>query len=212
MAAAESWKARILGQGGHAAVPEQTVDPVVIGALTVNALQTIVSRNVGPLETAVVTVGQLTAGDTFNVIPEQALLQGTVRTYEPEVRATVIGRLQEIVEGTAEMMGAKTEFEMNALTPAVCNDEAVTEVVQETVRELLGESGLNIGVRTMGSEDAAFFLDEIPGCYFFVGSVPAEGEPIPHHNPYFDIDEQVLPIGVGVMVTALQHLFAEGRS
>ncbi|HEY88722.1 MAG TPA: amidohydrolase [Thermoflexia bacterium] len=212
MSSAETWEAQILGKGGHAAMPEQTVDPVVTGALIVNALQTIVSRNVGPLETAVVTVGKLESGDTFNVIPERAVLKGTVRTYEPEVREIVIRRLQEIIEGMAAMMGATAEFKMHALTPAVCNDEAVTAEVQAAIQELLGADGLKIGVRTMGSEDASFYLREIPGCYFFVGSMPVDGKPIPHHNPYFDIDEQVLPIGVGVMVTALQRLFAEGRA
>ncbi|MGC9399635.1 MAG: M20 metallopeptidase family protein [Anaerolineae bacterium] len=207
MAAAEAWEAKIQGKGGHAAVPEEAVDPIVTAALTITALQTIVSRNVGAEDAAVVTVGKLRAGDTFNVIPDVAQLEGTVRTFEPEVRETVLRRLREIVEGTAETMGAEATLRLHALTPAVVNDEAVTAVVQDAVRTLLGEEGLDVELRTMGSEDAAFFLQEVPGCYFFVGATSPDAEShIPHHNPYFDIDEAVLPIGVAVLVEALRRL------
>ncbi len=208
MAAAEAWSATIQGKGGHAAAPEQTVDPIVTAAQTVNALQTIVSRNVDPLETAVVTVGKLTSGDTFNVIPDVAQLEGTVRTYDPEVRATVLHRLRAVIEGTAEMMGAQAELALHDLTPAVVNDAAVTAVVQDAIRAVVGEDGLDVGVQTTGSEDAAFFLQEIPGCYFFVGSCFPGSDPIPHHNPHFDIDEEALPVGMGVMLEALRRLFA----
>lgn len=208
MAAAEAWSATIQGKGGHAAAPEQTVDPIVTAAQTVNALQTIVSRNVDPLETAVVTVGKLTSGDAFNVIPDVAKMEGTVRTYEPDVRETVLARLRTVIEGTAETMGARAELELHDLTPAVTNDEEVTAVVQEAVRMVVGEDGLDVGVRTTGSEDAAFFLQEVPGCYFFVGSCFKDSDPIPHHNPHFDIDEEALTTGMSVMVEALRRLFA----
>ena len=207
MAAAEAWEATIRGKGGHAAVPEDTVDPIVTAALTINALQTIVSRSVGAKETAVVTVGQLTAGDTFNVIPDVARMKGTIRTFDPDVRKVALRRLHEIIEGTAELMGAEAEVILHPVAPAVINDEAVTAVVQDAVRTVLGEEGLDVGMRTMGSEDAAFFLREIPGCFFFVGSTPVDAEEhIPHHNPKFDIDESVLPIGVSVMLTSLRRL------
>ena len=207
MAAAESWEATLRGKGGHAAVPEETVDPVVTAALTINAMQTIVSRNVGAEETAVVTVGKLTAGDTFNVIPDVARLQGTVRTFDPDVREVVLRRLREVIEGTAAMMGATGELTLHSIAPAVINDDEVTTVVQEAVRAVLGEEELEVGVRTMGSEDAAFFLQEVPGCYFFVGSTSPDAEShVPHHNPKFDIDEDALPIGVGVMLNALRRL------
>lgn len=207
MAAAEAWEATIRGKGGHAAVPEETVDPIVTAALTINALQTIVSRSVSPKETAVVTVGQLTAGDTFNVIPDVARMKGTIRTFNPDVREVALRRLHEVIEGTAKMMGAEAEVTLHPVAPAVINDEGVTAVVQDTVRAVLGEEGLDVDMRTMGSEDAAFFLREIPGSFFFVGSTPIDAEEhVPHHNPKFDIDEDALPIGVGVMLDTLRRL------
>ncbi len=207
MAAAEAWEAVIQGTGGHAAVPEDTVDPIVTAALTINALQTIVSRNVSPKETAVVTVGQLTAGDTFNVIPDVARMKGTIRTFNPDVREVALRRLHEVIEGTAKMMGAEAEVILHPVAPAVINDEAVAAVVQDAVRDVLGEEALETDMRTMGSEDAAFFLREVPGCFFFVGSTPVEAEThVPHHNPKFDIDEEVLPIGASVMLASLHRL------
>ncbi len=208
MAAAESWEARIAGKGGHAALPEEAVDPVVTAALTINALQTIVSRNVSPLETAVVTVGAMEAGTTFNIIPDQARLKGTVRTFNPEVRERVMERLQQIVTGTAETMGAEATLEFFALSPAVVNDAETASLVQAAAQTVLGEELKWKEIRTMGSEDAAFFLNEVPGCFFFVGSAPPE-EPCPHHNPHFDIDEGVLPVGVAIMIEALRRLMGE---
>ena len=206
MAAAEAWRAEIKGRGGHAARPEDTIDPVVVAALTVTALQTVVSRNVAALDTAVVSVGRLCSGDTFNVIPDTAELHGTIRTYKPEVRETVLRRVREIIEGAAQMMGAEATFETYPLTPAVVNDETVTAVVQRVVTDLFGPDALNNTMRTMGSEDAAFFLREIPGCYLFIGSGFKDREPPSHHNPRFDIDEQALINGVAVLVESLRRL------
>jgi amidohydrolase len=211
MAAAEAWEAEIVGKGGHAALPENTVDPVVVAAMTVNNLQTVVSRNVAARETAVVSVGLLRSGDTFNVIPERAELQGTVRTYDPAVRETVLRRVRRIVEGTAEMMGAEATLDFKALTPAVVNDEAVTALVQDVVRDLFGEETLE-EERTMGSEDASFFLQEIPGCYVFVGSGFEDQEVRPHHNPRFDIDEAALVNGVALAVESLCRLMPAATS
>lgn len=206
MAAAESWKVKITGKGGHAAHPETTIDPVVVAAMMVNNIQTVVSRNVAAQETAVVTVGRLHSGDTFNVIPDTAELQGTVRTYTPEVRATVLERLEKIIRGTATMMDAQAELIMNPLTPAVVNDQEITHLVQGAIRDLFGEEALNTEERTMGSEDAALFLQEIPGCYIFIGSGFAGQEPIPHHNPRFDIDENSMLNGCAVLLKSLRRL------
>ncbi len=206
MAAAEAFTATIVGKGGHGAKPHETIDPVVIAAMTVNNLQTIVSRNVGGQETAVVTVGSLKAGDAFNVIPPTADLKGTVRTFDPQVRETVLKRLTDIVHGTAEMMGATATLEWMPNTPAVVNDAKITGLVQNVVKDIFGAQALNTEERTMGSEDAAFFLREVPGCYMFVGSGPVEGDGAPHHNPYFDIEENALVNGVAVVVESLHRL------
>ncbi len=209
MAAAEAWKVEIVGKGGHAAQPERTVDPIVTAAMIVNNLQTVVSRNVGPTETAVVTVGQLLCGDTFNVIPERAMMQGTIRTFKPEVRTTVRRRLRKIVEGTAEMMDAQATLGFNTFTPAVVNDEVITALVQDVVRDLFDEGAIR-EERTMGSEDAAFFMQEIPGCYIFIGSGFKDRDVPPHHNPRFDIDEAALVNGVALVTESLCRLMPSG--
>jgi amidohydrolase len=205
MAAAEAWQATIKGKGGHGALPENTVDPIVTAASAVMNLQTIVSRNVGALETAVVSVGAVQSGEAFNVIPETAVLKGTVRTYTPEVRDLTLRRLHEIIETTARMMGAAAEIALMPLTPALVNDAEVTALVRDVVQDLLGPEALT-DVRTMGSEDASFFLDEIPGCYIFISAGPEDYEDRPHHSPRFDIAERAMVNGVAVVVEALRRL------
>ncbi len=206
MAAAEDWGATIIGRGGHASQPHETVDALVTAAMAVTALQTVVSRNVSPLETAVVTVGVLRAGDAFNIIPERAEMRGTIRTFDPKVREDVLRRVRGVIENTTLAMGARAELYFQALSPAVINDPAVTAVVQAATRDLLGSEAVLLGFRTMGSEDASYFLRERPGCYFFVGARPSNREFAPHHNPRFDIDERALPLGVAVMVESLCRL------
>ncbi len=210
MAAAEQWRAVIQGRGGHAAAPHQTVDPIVIAAQTVCALQTIVSRNVDPQQTAVVSVGQIHGGTAFNIIPDQVELGGTIRTFDERTRAVVLERMRTLIEGTAQAMGGTATLSLNAIAPAVVNDARVTAVVRDVATALLG-AGAIAEERTMGSEDAAFFLREVPGCYFFVGAAPADRPAASHHNPHFDIDERALTIGLAMMVESLQRLMpAEG--
>lgn len=210
MAAAEAFRVTITGKGGHGALPDKAVDPVVIAAMTINNLQTVVSRNVGALETAVVSVCSLQSGEAFNVIPDTAELRGTIRTYEPEVRERVLARVRAIVEGTAEMMGGAADLEMMAVTPALVNDPSVTALVQKVIQDLLGPDVLT-SVKTMGSEDAAFFQQIVPGCYIFVGSGPEDYAERSHHNPKFEIDERAMISGVAVMVTSLCRLMPSGE-
>ena len=206
MAAAEKWTCTVRGKGGHGALPHQTVDPVVATAQIVTALQTVVSRNVSPLETAVVTVGTVHGGDAFNVIPAHVELSGTIRTYDPATRETVLRRVREVIEGVAAACGAAAELEIVSLTPAVINDAEVAEVVRAAAEAVVGPENVSSGERTMGSEDAAFFMQEVPGCYFFLGSANAErGLNAPHHNPRFDFDEDALVLGVAVLMHALTH-------
>lgn len=206
MAAAEEWTCTVRGMGGHGALPHQTVDPIVATAQIVTALQTVVSRNVSALETAVVTVGTVHGGDAFNVIPAQVDLSGTIRTYSPQVRELVMRRVREVIEGVAVACGAEAELEIVSLTPAVINDAGVAGVVCAAAKAVVGPKNVSSGERTMVSEDAAFFTQEVPGCYFFLGSANAErGLSAPHHNPRFDFDEDALPLGVATLVHALAH-------
>lgn len=210
MAAAEKWTCTVLGQGGHGALPHQAVDPIVAAAHVITAFQTVVSRNVSPLDAAVVTVGTIHAGDAFNVIPSEVTLTGTVRTYEPGVRDLVLERMHALVKGITASFGAQAELEFSALTPAVINDPAVTAVVRAAAEAVVGSEQVLPAERTMGSEDAAFFMQHVPGCYFFVGSSnPQRGLIAPHHNPRFDIDESALRIGVAVMMQAVAHYLGQ---
>jgi amidohydrolase len=200
MAAAEKWDCTIRGQGGHGAMPQQTVDPVAAAAHVVTALQTVVSRNVDPLDTAVVSVGSIHGGDAFNVIPSQVEMSGTIRTYEPSTREVVLQRVRQVIEGVSTACGASAELKIKPLTPAVVNDAQVAEVVRGAAQGVLGAEFVTSGERTMGSEDAAFFMQEIPGCYFFLGAANEEqGLTFPHHNSRFDFDEQALVLGVAIL-------------
>jgi amidohydrolase len=206
MAAAEKWNCTVTGKGGHGAMPNQTVDPIVATAEAITALQTVVSRNVSPLETAVVSVGMVHGGSAFNIIPAQVEMDGTIRTYSPQVKETVLQRVREVIEGVVSACGATAELEFVPLTPAVINDLEVTEVVRGAAEAVVGPENVFSGERTMGSEDAAFFMQEVPGCYFFLGAANAErGLNAPHHSPHFDFDEDALPLGVAVMMRALAH-------
>ncbi len=211
MAAAEAFEVVITGRGGHGARPEDTVDPVMTAALMTTNLQTIISRNVAALETAVVSVCSIRAGEAFNVIPDSARLGGTVRTYDPKVREHVLQRLETIVQGTAKLMGAQARLDLKPLTPALVNDPKITALVQDVVVDLFGKETLDVNERTMGSEDASFFLQEMPGCYVFVGSGPEDYRDRPHHSPRFAIDERAMINGVSVIVESLRRLMPLGE-
>jgi amidohydrolase len=207
MAAADIFTIRIMGKGGHGAVPNLTSDPIVAAAQVINAFQTIVSRNISPLKTAVVTVGSIRGGEAFNVIPAEVELKGTLRTFEPEVRDTVVRRLNEIAVSIALGMSCQAEVEIQSITPAVVNDPGVTNRVQQVARELLPQDTLDFQSTTMGAEDMAFMLEKVPGCYLFIGSANKERKlDAPHHSSHFDFDEAILPKAVGLMVASTLEL------
>lgn len=204
MAAAETFNVKLVGRGGHGAVPHLAIDPVQAAAQVISALQSIVSRNVSPLQTAVVTVASMKAGEAFNVIPPYTEMKGTIRTFEPEVRRVVLERFNQIVRGVAEAMGCQAEVGLVPLTPPVVNDPAAAARVQAAAAQLLPGCDIDTGDRTMGSEDMAFFLQKVPGCFFFVGSANAErGLNAAHHHPRFDFDEQALPRAAALMTAVV---------
>jgi amidohydrolase len=182
-------------------MPQQTVDPLLAASQIVTALQSIVSRNVGPLETAVVSVTMLHAGEAFNVIPQEAQLEGTIRTFELDVRETVLRRFDEIVHDVSKAMGCTAEIEMKRLTPALINADEFAQRVQDSARAILPDAGLDTsGYLTMGAEDMAFMLEKVPGCFFFVGSANDEKNlNYGHHHPKFDFDEAALPRAAALM-------------
>jgi amidohydrolase len=203
MAAAEIFQIHLRGKGGHGAQPHFTHDPVTAASQIISALQTVVSRNTSPLEAAVVSVTMVKAGDAFNVIPETADLQGTIRTFKPEIRRQVIERFTQIVKGVANALGCQAEIELQSITPAVVNDPSMAALVQEVARNLLPDHEVDTASMTMGSEDMAFMMQDIPGCYFFVGSAnPEKGLAASHHHPRFDIDEESLPRAAALMAAS----------
>ena len=204
MAGAEEFKIKVIGKGGHGAIPDLAVDPVVCAAQIVSASQSIVSRNVGPLETAVISFTVINGGTAFNVIPKEVTMQGTIRTFNPQVRTKVLQRFDEVVKGVASAMGCQVEMMVKQLTPALINAELVTARVQETARNLLPSLNHdNSPYLTMGAEDMAYMQAKVDGCYFFIGSNNQKKQlDYGHHHPKFDFDEQALINGSALMAAA----------
>lgn len=203
MAAADVLRIWVTGKGGHGAMPHQAVDPVLAAAHVVTALQSVVSRNVPPLQTAVVTVTMLRAGEAFNVIPPQVEMQGTIRTFDPAVRALVVTRVQQVAEQTAAALGCQAKVEVQSLTPAVINEPEITRRVAQVAGSLFPEAVIDRSFQTMGSEDMSFMMQQVPGCYFFIGSAnDAKGLNYSHHHPKFDVDEEALPRSAALMAAA----------
>jgi amidohydrolase len=210
MAAADTFTVRIIGRGGHGAVPNLVADPILAASQVVNALQSIVSRNVSPLKTAVVTVGSIRGGDAFNVIPSEVILNGTLRSFEPEVRDLMVKRFHEIVGNVAHAFGCDSNIEITSITPAVHNDPEITARVQRIAIELCPQDSLDTQSMTMGAEDMAFILNKVHGCYIFIGSANKEkGLSAPHHSSKFDFDESILPKAAGLMVASAMEFLGK---
>lgn len=207
MAGVEEFKVTVAGKGGHAAIPQGTIDPVVAAAQIITALQSITSRNVSPLEAAVVSVTMVHGGTAFNIIPPEVELQGTIRTFDPAVREKVVRRFSEIATSVGEAMGCQVNVVNKRITPPMLNNEAVAARVLAVAKTLLPEAELNQeNFVTMGGEDMAFMLEKIPGCYFFVGSANSErGLDYGHHHPKFDFDEAALPRAAALMASAVME-------
>jgi amidohydrolase len=211
MAAVELFRCIIFGKGGHGAIPHQTVDSIVVAAQIVNALQTIVSRNVNPIDSAVVTVGELHAGTAVNVIADTARMGGTVRYFNPDLAGFFKERIQQIIAGICQSYGASYDLDYIHLYPPVINDTGIAELVRSVAEEVVETPiGIVPECQTMGGEDMSFFLQEVPGCYFFLGSAnPEKKLDYPHHHPQFDFDETALPMGVEMFVRCLEKFFVE---
>ena len=209
-ASADALTLTVHGKGGHAAMPDGAVDPIVIASYIITTLQTLISRETSPFSPAVITIGTFNAGNAFNIIPEQAVLQGTMRSYTSEHRAYLLKRIEEVAYGVASAMGGSCTVEVHGGCPPCVNDPAMTELVQQAAVATVGTGAVDSGeeVMTAGSDDMAYFLQAAPGCYFIVGAQNSEkGAQYPHHHPRFNIDEDALPVAVEVLSrTALDYL------
>ena len=199
MASSSVFTLTVQGKGGHGAAPHLAVDPVLAAAHIVAALQSIVSRNVNPQDSVVVSIGQFSAGTTFNVIPDKAILKGTVRSYDNDLHRMIYRRILEMATSMAEALNCKATMETIAIVQAVVNAPEPTAVVYDAAAKVMGKENI-VHKRTMASEDMGFFLDEVPGCYFFIGASNDEaGITYPHHHPRFTFDERSMIDGVAIM-------------
>ena len=205
-ASSDRFDIELIGKGGHGAMPQTAVDPVVGAAQLVTSLQTIASREVAPSHPVVVTVGSLHAGTTFNVIPERAALQGTVRAFDDSVREALPERIERIVLGICEAMRLEYRFEYHWVYPPTVNDPGVNAVVREVAREVLGsENVVDPHEIVMWSEDMAFMQQQRPGAYFLIGARGSYGGSEPQHSARFDIDERALEVGLRMMIGLALH-------
>ncbi len=210
MAGSEISKITITGKGGHGAAPHHTADPIAASAQIITALQTIISRNVNPLKSAVLSVCMVEAGTAFNIIPQRALLSGTIRTFDPAVRELVNARFAEIVKSIAAAMGCQAEIAITEVTFPVVNDPAVAQAVADVVSEILPGATVDTQYQTMGSEDFSFMMQDIPGCFMFVGSAHAEkGLNFGHHHPRFNIDGACMPPAAAIIAQKCHYHFGK---
>ncbi len=195
-ASADAFRIEIKGAGGHAARPHESVDAVVVGSLLVMAIQTIVSREVNPAHPSVVTVGRFDAGTASNVIAGHAVLEGTVRAQDPDVRSHLITSLKRIAESVGRLHEADAKVTVTAGTPAVINPRDMVEIAREAASQVVGdEHTVPLHTPNMGGEDFAYYMQEIPGCYVRFGAVTSGREGFPAHSSKFDFDEGVLSLG-----------------
>lgn len=201
MASADILKINVKGKGGHGSMPQQCVDAVVVASAIVMNLQTIVSREISPLESVVVSIGSINAGTRFNVIAENAILDGTVRCFNPEIREQIPEIIERIVKNTASAYRAEASVEYNTVIPITINDKECTDIAKGSVVKLLGEDKLASVPKVTGSEDMSEYLNIAPGAIVFVGAGNADkGIIYPHHHGRFNIDEDALEIGTNLYV------------
>ncbi len=209
LAATDSLNFIVEGIGGHGAMPQGTVDAIVVSANLINALQTVVSRNVDPLQNAVVSIGTIHGGDNHNVIASSVKMDGTVRTFSDEIRMLIKNRILQIAKGMETSFGGKIDVKIEKGYPATVNDPTLFEKLMTAAKNVVGNGALKI-TPFMGGEDFAYYAEKVPGCFFFIGSSPQGVPPgtIPHHCSHFDFDERALLVGASVLLELVENSLA----
>ena len=207
LAAADMFEINIKGIGGHGAAPQGTVDAVVVASHLVQALQTIVSRNTNPLESIVVTIGTINGGHNFNIIADEVTLSGTARAYTEENRNLIKTRMAEIIDGVAKTFGAEISFDYEDGYPPTINHTDPVNKVLKAAERVVGEKA-GMPYLSMGGEDFSYYLQKIPGCFFFVGSAPNDQKlfETPHHCSHFTMDERALLIGPSIYLNLVDDI------
>lgn len=202
MASPDRFDLKIIGRGGHAARPQNTIDPIPIGAEIISALQTIVSRRIDPLESAVISVCNFEAGSTHNVIPDLAVIKATVRSLKSDIRQQLAANIEKAIKNICDIYGADYEFNYIFGYPPVVNDSEMTKIVAEAAAKVLGKSRVREKEKAeMGGEDFSYFGREVPAVFYYLGIAP-EGKIINHHQSDFKFNDSVLKDGAAVMAQA----------
>ena len=213
MASSNSFEIMITGKGGHAALPHNSADPVLTGVQIAQALQSIITRNKRPIDAAVLSITQFHAGETSNVIPESAFIGGTVRTFTLEVLDLIESRLRELSHNIASAFECQAEIKFSRNYPPLINHDAEVQFATEVMRDLVGDKNVDNRIDpTMGAEDFAFMLLQKPGCYVFLGNGDGDHRSVGHgmgpchlHNPSYDFNDALIPVGVNYWVNLAQR-------
>ena len=207
LAAADMFEINIKGIGGHGAAPQGTVDAVIVASHLVQAIQTIVSRNTNPLESSVVTIGTINGGHNFNIIADEVTLSGTARAYTEENRNLIKTRMAEIIDGVSKTFGAEISFDYEDGYPPTINHTDPVNKVLKAAQRVVGEKA-GMPYLSMGGEDFSYYLQKIPGCFFFVGSAPNDQKlfETPHHCSHFTMDERALLVGPSIYLNLVDDL------
>ena len=208
MAAFDVFNVKIIGKGGHAAMPQTTIDPIIIGTKIVDAYQSIVSRYIDPQEPAVLSVTQFHAGDAYNVIPNDIEIKGCTRCFSPKIQKQLEDQMHQITKSICEAYGASYEFEFEHRYPATINSEEESEIAGKVAQQVVGEERVSLSPTPgMGSEDFAYMLQEKPGSYIWIGNGDGEGSCMVH-NPGYDFNDEILPIGATYWVKMAEEILS----
>ena len=209
MASADLFDIEVSGKGGHGATPQGTIDAIVVASNLVTMLQTIVSRNTNPLESTVLSIGKIKGGHNFNIISDKVHMSGTTRAYTEENRTMIKQRMKEVIEGVSKSFGADIKLNYKDGYPPTVNHSSQVEKVLEAASSVVA-SGAKNPYLSMGGEDFSYYLQNKPGCFFFVGSAPNENEILstPHHCSHFNIDERALLVGASIYVNLIENSFS----
>ncbi|MGM0436745.1 MAG: M20 metallopeptidase family protein [Bacillota bacterium] len=210
MASPDKFTLKVLGEGGHAAQPEKSIDPIPIATSIVNQFQNIISRRTDPLESAVISVCHIEGGDTHNVIPNEVFLEGTVRSLVPEVRDKLPEYMEKAIKKVTSIYGADYDFDYEYRFPPLINDENMAELLSTSARKILGDSRVReLKKANMGGEDFSYFAESVPANFFYLGMAPSKREVMKHHQDKFDVDDEVLKDGMAVIVQTVIDYFKD---
>ena len=206
MAAFDIFNLKVIGRGGHAAMPQTTVDPIIVGTKIIDAFQAIISRSIDPQEPSVLSVTQFHGGDAYNVIPNQVEIKGCTRCFSPNVQKKLEDEMRQISESICKAYGADCEFHYEHRYPATINSEEEANLAGQVAQEIVGEEKVNLSPKPgMGSEDFAYMLQEKPGSYIWIGNGDGEGSCM-IHNPGYDFNDEILPIGATYWVKMAEEI------